>query len=144
VIELIDVARRSGMLGDEGVASEWIDITQVRLDAYAGAIASSLETAETDLVGHWLALSLLSQFIRTALGFDRVRSAVNCGLSDVRFGCRVHAGSRLRAQFVPMVIDEVDDGVRILWRVTIESGAGDPPCCRANWLVRYYIEQPHS
>jgi acyl dehydratase len=73
-----------------------------------------------------------------ALKVGGVGMALNYGLNRVRFMSVVPSGSRIRGHFVPLAVDNVEGGIQVTWRVTVEREHGEKPCCVADWLVRYY------
>ena len=56
----------------------------------------------------------------------------------MRFVAPVPAGSRIRARFTPISVEDASSGVQVTWQVTIDREHTDKPCCVAEWIVRYY------
>jgi acyl dehydratase len=147
-----DVRTLRDRLGEEIAVSEWLPITQARIDAFAevtgdtqwihvdlarAAVESPLHTT----IAHgFLTLALLSALIRDAIAFSGLRMAINYGLNRVRFVAPVPAGSRVRARFTPVSAEDAADGVQVTWQVTVERERSDKPCCVAEWIVRYHPE----
>ena len=129
--------------------SDWVDVSQERIDRFADAIedrqwihsdpARALTESPygTTIAHGFLTLSLVSVMSRQAMRFGSLRMAVNYGLNRVRFMAPVAAGSRIRGRFVPIELEELNGGVQVTWRVTVEPEHGDKPCCVAEWVVRY-------
>jgi acyl dehydratase len=138
------------LLGAEVAVSEWIDITQRRVDMFADAtddhqwIHQDSERCRRDSpfggpVAHgFLTLSLVSGMFDTALRMVDVRMALNYGLNKVRFPAPVPVGSRLRARMLLKAIEDIDGGAQLVWEVTIEREGGAKPVCVAEVLVRRY------
>jgi acyl dehydratase len=138
------------LLGKEVAVSEWIEITQKRVDMFADAtedhqwIHQDTERCRRDSpfggpVAHgFLTLSLVSGMFDTALRMVDVRMAVNYGLNKVRFPAPVPVGSRLRARMLLKAIEDIDGGAQLVWEVTIEREGGAKPVCVAEVLVRRY------
>jgi acyl dehydratase len=150
MIEITDVASLRTRVGEEIAVSDWLEVTQERIQQFADATGdhqwihldaarAAAESPFGSTIAHgFLTLSLLSTLIRDALQFKGLRLAVNCGLNRVRFVSPVPAGARVRARIVPGSVGEVAGSVQVIWNVTIERENADKPCCVAEWIVRYY------
>ena len=137
-------------LGREVAVSDWLEVTQERINLFAEATEdrqwihtdparAARESPFRRAIAHgFLTLSLLSELGRTAVSVGGVRMGINYGLNRVRFVAPVPAGSRVRARFTLAELEEFKGGVQATWAVTVEREAGDKPCCAAEWLVRYY------
>jgi acyl dehydratase len=137
-------------LGREIAVTEWIEITQERIDKFADAtddhqwIHVDRERAQrespygTTIAHGFLTLSLLSKFLREAVQLGDLRMAINYGLNRVRFPSAVRAGSRVRARIVLQSIRDAGDAAEATYSITIESRGAEKPCCVAEWLARYY------
>jgi acyl dehydratase len=130
--------------------SDWIDITQERVDRFAEATddhqwihvdpaRAAVESPFKGTIAHgFLTLALLSPLARRAMTFPSIRMAINYGVNRVRFVSPVPAGSRVRARFTPAAVEITRDAVQVTWAVTIEREHGTKPCAIAEWIVRYY------
>ena len=138
-------------VGQQIAVSDWLEITQTRIDQFAEAtgdrqwihvdpVRAAAETPFKSTIAHgFLTLSLLSTLIRESIQFTGLRMAINCGLNRVRFVSPVPAGSRIRGLITPQMVSRVTDGgIQVTWQVTIEREHGDKPACVAEWIVRYY------
>jgi acyl dehydratase len=146
----IDLARLGDLAGREVGVSDWLVVTQDRIDAFADAtgdrqwIHVDAERARTGTpfgatIAHgFLTLSLISALVRDAVTVDGVRMALNYGLNRVRFVSPVPSGSRIRARVALAKIDDMADSIQAIWNVTIERDGGDKPAVVAEWIVRYY------
>jgi acyl dehydratase len=151
VVDIPDVASLRARLGQEIAVSDWVDVTQQRIDQFADATGdrqwihvdparSAAESPFKTTIAHgFLTLSLVSDLTRRALSFGNVRMAINYGMNRVRFVSPVPAGARIRGRFSPIAVEDADGGVQLTWAVTIEREHGDKPCMVAEWLVRYYM-----
>ena len=108
------LAALQARIGQEVHVSDWLPITQQRVDAFADAtgdhqwIHVDAERARRESPfggpiahGH-LTLSLLvmlRDLVDPAKAFPGVRQAVNYGLDKVRFPAPVPVGARIRARF---------------------------------------------
>ena len=147
---VVDLAHLGGLVGQEVATSDWLAITQDRIDAFADAtsdhqwihVDSGRARAETPFgatIAHgFLTLSLLSALMRDAVTVDGPRMTLNYGLNRVRFVSPVPSGSRIRARVALATIDDMGDSIQATWGVTIEREGGDRPAVVAEWIVRYY------
>ena len=147
---VVDLAHLGGLVGREVATSDWLVITQDRINAFADAtgdhqwihVDSGRARAETPFgatIAHgFLTLSLLSALMRDAVTVDGPRMTLNYGLNRVRFVSPVPSGSRIRARVALATIDDMGDSIQATWGVTIEREGGDKPAVVAEWIVRYY------
>jgi acyl dehydratase len=149
VIEIADVAALGELIDRELALSDWLEVTQARIDRFAEATddrqwihvdaARAEQSPFKSTIAHgFLTLSLVSALGQKAMRIEGLRMAINYGLNRVRFISPVPAGSRIRGRFVPIAVSDEDDSVQVTWRVTIEREHADKPCCVAEWIVRYY------
>lgn len=138
--------------GREIAVSDWLTITQERINLFAEAtedrqwIHIDRERAErespfkTTIAHGFLTLSLIAHFMQQAIKIQTpLRMAVNYGLNRVRFTSPVRSGARIRARIVLLSIKDIaSDAVEVVYTVTIESEGSEKPCCVAESIVRYY------
>jgi acyl dehydratase len=148
----IDVRTIGARVGEEIAVSDWLEVTQERINQFADAtgdhqfihvdpVRAAAATPFKGTIAHgFLTLSLLSTLIRESIRFTGLRMAINYGLNKVRFISPVPAGSRIRALITLQAVDAVSDGVQVTWQVTIEREGGDKPAAVVDWLVRYYSQ----
>ena len=146
----VDVRTLGDRVGQEIAVSDWLEVTQARINQFADATgdhqwihvdparAASELPSKTTIAHGFLTLSLLSTLIRQSITFTGLRMAINYGLNRVRFVSPVPSGSRIRALVTLQSIDAVSGGVQVTWHVTVELEGGDKPACVADWIVRYY------
>jgi acyl dehydratase len=138
--------------GSEIAVTDWLLITQERIDRFAEAtddhqwIHVDRERAQREspygaTIAHgFLTLSLLSQFMKQAIHIQGgVRMAVNYGLNRVRFPAAVRAGAKIRARVGLVRIKELPDSLEATYSMAIENEDSNKPCCVAEWLVRYLL-----
>ena len=147
---VVDLSQLGGLVGREVAISDWLVITQDRINAFADAtgdhqwihVDSGRARAETPFgatIAHgFLTLSLLSALMRDAITVEGPRMTLNYGLNRVRFVSPVTSGSRVRARVALATIDDMGDSIQVTWGVTIEREGGDKPAVVAEWIVRYY------
>ena len=156
MLEIADVGRLRDQIGVEIAVSDWLVVTQERINRFADATddhqwihvdpkRAAVESPFKTTIAHgFLTLSLISALMRNAIRFGGTRMAINYGLNRVRFASPVPAGTAVRARFSPLAVDDTRGSVQVTWTVTIERENGDKPCCVAEWLVRYYPEDSRA
>jgi acyl dehydratase len=148
VIPSID--RLKDWLGKEVAVSDWAEVSQERIDAFAAATGddqwihvdrerAAKESPYGTTVAHgFLTLSLLPYLIREAVDVRGARMGINYGLNRVRFTGPVPAGSRVRARFVLAACEEIEGGVQAVWSVSVECEGEAKPALVSEWITRRY------
>lgn len=149
VVETPEALR--GFIGKEVAASDWVAVTQERINTFAEATedrqwihldagrAKQESPFEATIAHGFLTLSMLSQFVKMAIEVrSEARLTVNYGLNRVRFPSPVRAGSRVRGHFTLLSWKELADSQEALFACTVELEGSDKPCCVAEWILRYY------
>jgi acyl dehydratase len=136
--------------GQEIAVSDWVLVTQERVNAFADATGdhqwihvdverAKAETPFGTTIAHgFLTLSLVSALMRNAVAIGGLRMTINYGLNRVRFVTPLPAESRIRAHITLAAAVDVQDAVQVTWAVTVQREGSDKPCVVADWLVRYY------
>jgi acyl dehydratase len=147
---VVDLKQLAGLVGQEVAVSDWLLVTQDRIDAFANATddhqwihvdaeRAKRETSFGTTIAHgFLTLSLLSPLMRDAIKVDGLRMTINYGSNRVRFVSPVPSGSRIRARIVLGKVDDLGDSTQATWNVTIERDGSNKPAVVAEWIVRYY------
>jgi acyl dehydratase len=142
-------------VGCEIALSDWLTITQERINLFAEATedrqwihldrgrAERESPFKTTIAHGFLTLSLIAHFMQQAIQIsDGLRMAVNYGLNRVRFTSPVRSGARIRARIVLLSFKDISqDSVEAVYTVTIESEGSAKPCCVAESIVRYYVQE---
>jgi acyl dehydratase len=129
-VEIRDLQELRRQIGREVAVSDWLTVTQERIDLFAEV---------TDDRRHaFLTLSLLPRLAADTLVLPEAKLTVNYGLNRVRFPSPVRAGQRVRAHFSPAAVEDVPAGVQLTWSVTIEAEGSDKPACVAETVSRRY------
>jgi acyl dehydratase len=138
------------LVGQEVAVSDWLTITQAQINQFAQAtgdhqwIHVDEDKAKAGPFGvpiahGFLTLSLLPQFLHTAMTIVESRMGVNYGLNKVRFMAPVPVGSRLRARMTLLQCQAIDQsGMQMTWQVTMEREGSTKPVCVAEAIVRRY------
>jgi acyl dehydratase len=141
-------------IGKECVVTEWVQISQERIDRFAEATGdvqwihvdserSARESPFGGTIAHgFLTLSLLGKFYLDDIDIPFCDVGVNYGLNKVRFTHPVPAGSRVRGRFVLARLDDVDKGIQMTWQVTFEIEGVARAACVAEHVVRRYFREP--
>jgi acyl dehydratase len=135
--------------GDVYGPSSWIEITQAKIDGFADAtddhqwIHVDPERAKEGPFGSTIAHGYLTLSLLPVASYEVVprqggSMSINYGLNRVRFPAPVPVGSRVRATFEVVGVDEEDWGGQATMKATIERDGGDKPVCVAEIVFRYY------
>jgi acyl dehydratase len=147
-IVIPSVARLKDWVGKEVALTDWLTVTQERIDAFAAASGddqwihvdrerAARESPYGRTVAHgFLTLSLLSHLLREAVEIQGLRLGINYGLNRVRFTGPVPAGSRVRARFQLAAVDDIERGVQTTWNVSVEREGAEKPVLVAEWITR--------
>ncbi|MFI6931464.1 MaoC family dehydratase [Streptomyces sp. NPDC050287] len=138
------------LAGSDLGTSEWIDVTQERIDTFADAtgdhqwIHVDPERAKEGPFGApiahgYLTLSLFIPLFTELLDVQGVTTKVNYGLNKVRFPSPVKVGSRIRLVGKLAEVEEVKGGVQIVVDGTIEIEGGAKPAAVLQSLSRFYV-----
>jgi acyl dehydratase len=144
-----DLASLAARIGEEIAVSDWLEVTQERINAFAEAtgddqwihvdpLRAAASPLETTIAHGFLTLSLVSLLVRKAVTWPPLKMAINYGVNRVRFIAPVAAGARIRARISPAAVEEAGGGLQIIWDVTIECEGAEKPCAVVEWIVRYY------
>ena len=139
------------MVGTEVGVSDWIEITQDRINKFAEATgdeqwihvdvkrAAREAPGGTTIAHGLLSLSLIPMFIRSIIGVKGLRNTLNYGANRIRYLTPVPAGSRLRGRVTVMAADDVPpDALRVTYKVSIEIEGGQRPACVAEVIGQHY------
>ena len=149
------MAELPSLKGKELGSSQWIEVTQERVNTFADAtddhqwihVDPERAIAESPFggpIGHgFLTLSLFVPMWSQVLMVSDVKMGVNYGLNKVRFPAPVPVGSRLRGRFKLQKIEILKPlrgmpGAQLVWEVTIEREGSSKPVCVAESVSRRY------
>jgi len=136
-------------LGEHLGYSEWLEITQDRIDKFAEAsgdhqwIHVDPERAKAGPFGAciahgYLTLSLVNLFLPQIVDVQGISMGVNYGSDRLRFPAPVPVGSRIRGGGELIQVEDVKGGVQATIRVTVEVEGQDRPACVVETISRYY------
>jgi acyl dehydratase len=144
-----------GRIGQEVHVSDWLEITQVRIDAFAAATGdhqwihvdperAARESPWKGTIAHgYLTLSLYPM-LRGLVDareppFPGVRQVINYGLDRLRFPAAVLSGSRVRARCMLLKVEAVAGGLQLTEQYTVEIEGQPKPACVAEAIMRAYF-----
>jgi acyl dehydratase len=137
-------------VGEQLGTSDWVTVDQKQIDTFAEAtgdhqwIHVDVEKAKSGPFGGtiahgYLTLSLLPVFSAQVYRVENVKMGINYGLNKVRFTSPVPVNSRLRGSFELLEVTEVQGGVQVINKVTVEIEGSERPACVAEWVTRAYL-----
>jgi acyl dehydratase len=132
--------------GEELGVSEWIGITQDRIDMFADAtgdrqwIHVDPERAAAGPFGAtiahgYLTLSLIPFLGAQVFAFAGDMARVNYGLNKVRFVSPVTVKSKVRSSVVMLDVTDIEKGQQVTLQHTIEIRGNDKPACVAETVT---------
>lgn len=132
--------------GEELGVSEWVAVTQERIDLFADAsgdrqwIHVDPERAADGpfgaTVAHgYLTLSMLPFLGAQVYAFAGDVARVNYGLNKVRFVSPVKVNSKIRDRVELLSVENIDKGQRATLQHTVEIKGSDKPACVAETVV---------
>jgi acyl dehydratase len=139
-----------GLAGRDLGTSEWLEITQERIDTFADATGdhqwihvdpgrAAAGPFGTTIAHGYLTLSLVIPLWTELLRIEGIAMAVNYGLNKVRFPAPVPVGSKIRlAATVAEARAVGGNGVEIVADLTVEIDGGGKPAAVAQAVYRYY------
>lgn len=148
VIASIDDAL--ALAGTELGVSDWLEIDQARIDAFADAtgdhqwIHVDPERAKgespygTTIAHGFLTLSLIPALSKQCFVVENARMGINYGLNKVRFVAPVAVNSRVRVRSELAEVDRIDEATAHLTvRHTVEVEGGSKPAALVEMIGRY-------
>ena len=150
--EQLTLEKLKNSVGKEVAVSDWLEVTQDRINAFAECtddrqwihvdpVKAQEGPFKTTIAHGFLTLSLLSYFHFQVKVFPSdIKMAVNYGLNKVRFLNPVTVGSKIRARFKVLAMEEKGSG-RILMTLenNIEVQGQDKPAMIAETLALLFV-----
>jgi acyl dehydratase len=138
------------LVGEELGTSDWMEITQDRVDTFAEAtgdhqwIHVDPERAKDGPFGGTIAHGYLTMSLSpvllpqivTVTGFSM---ALNYGLDKLRFPSPVPVGSKLRLSAKLLAVDDVKGGVQTTYELTYQIDGSEKPACVAQAVYRWLV-----
>jgi len=150
------VADFNGKLGKETHLSDWQEVQQSMINAFADVTKdkqwihvdverAAKESPFNTTVAHgFLTISLITYLTGIVNAseplYSGVKLAVNYGMNRVRFPNPVAAGSRIRSRSKLITVNQINDiCLQVVNEVTIEIDGQEKPACVAEMVYRYYF-----
>jgi acyl dehydratase len=136
-------------VGEELGVSEWHEVTQDAIDAFADATGDhqwihvdpqrAAETPWGSTIAHGLyTLSLGPQFTFALFTIEGFAFGLNYGYNKVRFPAPLPVDSRVRMRATLASVDDVPGGVQLTITQTFEREGEEKPVCVAEAVSRMY------
>jgi acyl dehydratase len=135
-------------VGTEVGVSDWIQVTQERIDQFARAtgddqwIHVDVKRAQRELptgttIAHGLlTLGFAPMFVRSVIGLEGLKNTLNYGANRIRYLAPVPAGSRLRGRVtIAAAAHAPRNGLRVTYGVMIEIENRRRPACVAELIA---------
>jgi acyl dehydratase len=146
------VASVTGAVGQDLGVTDWLELTQARIDLFADAtddhqwIHVDPQRAASGpfgaCVAHgYLTLSLANVFLPQLVHYEGLRMGVNYGCNKVRFPAPVKAGQRIRGRGEVLDAAPHGDGVQVTVRVTVEVEGSERPACVVETISLLYFNE---
>jgi acyl dehydratase len=144
-LEYRDLARWQG---EEIGVSDWLEITQARVDAFAEAtgdfqwIHVDVERAGREMGGTiahgYLTLSLIPLLNDSIMQVQGIARALNYGSDKVRFLNMVKVGKRIRMRAKFLHVEAKSGGLQVKTECTIEIEGEAKPACIAETITLFF------
>ncbi|MCW5882603.1 MAG: MaoC family dehydratase [Anaerolineae bacterium] len=152
VVTTVDELRK--WVGKETGVSDWLLITQDRVNAFADATddhqfihvdpAAAALTPFGGTIAHgFLTLALIVPLRQRQTGLRLglpLQFAVNYGVNRVRFPAPIHVGARIRLRSTLLALDDIAPStVQLTFADTVEIEGEAKPGCYAESILRLYV-----
>ena len=136
-------------VGEELGVSDWIDVTQEAIDAFADATGDhqwihidperAKDTPFGGTIAHGLyTLSLGPQLSYSLFEVQGVAFGLNYGYNKVRYPAPLPVGSKVRMRATLTAADDIPGGLQMTVTQTFEREGCDKPVCVAESVSRIY------
>lgn len=136
-------------LGQEIAISDWITVTQERINQFAEAtgdhqwihvdpVRAKASPFGCTIAHGYLTLSLLPAFSEPAIQMKSVKMGLNYGCNKVRFTNPVKVNSRVRGRFNLKAFEAIEGGAQVTMLVTIEIEGQEKPACVVESISRRF------
>lgn len=144
----MDLGEFQKQIGEEFFVSDWLQMDQARIDAFAGATLdfqwihqdperSRTESPWGETIAHgFLTLSLIPHFINQFTDKLNLQRKINYGLNKVRFPEAVRSSDKIRGRFKLLEAKVLKGkGLKVVVEATIEIEGRDKPACVAESVL---------
>jgi acyl dehydratase len=141
-----DLTELAGAVGEHLGYSDWLAVTQDRVDQFADATGDhqwihvdpdrAKQGPFGGTIAHgYLTLSLIPMLAQQIYHVDGIRMGINYGTEKVRFPAPLPVGSSVRAGAEVVSVRETAQGVQVVVKVTMEAQGIEKPVCVAETVV---------
>ena len=144
----IDLKDLADIVGQEVGVSDWLEISQERVNLFADAtgdhqwIHVDVERANREIGGPiahgYLTLSLIPHLSEGLMPVKGVTRGINYGSDKVRFTSMVRIGRRVRLRQTLIGVESRSGGTQVRNRCTIEIEGEERPACVAETISVLY------
>jgi enoyl-CoA hydratase/carnithine racemase/acyl dehydratase len=147
---LTNTSELSAYVGKELGLTEWMPITQQRINTFADATEdfqwihtdverSALFSPYKKTVAHgFLVLSMASKVSYDTFSIENVAMGVNYGLDKVRFPNATKSGTFFRGRVSLLECEEIKGGIKYKMGIVFELKGEDKPACVAEFIAIAY------
>ncbi|MGE0610497.1 MAG: MaoC family dehydratase, partial [Pirellulales bacterium] len=145
------IAELKALAGQELGVSNWLEVTQQRIDQFAEATGdrqwihcdperAARESPYGSTIAHgFLTLSLGPALFGEIFEIRGLKWAVNYGVNRVRFPAPVAAGVKLRLRLHLLEVSDLSGAAQVTLRQTFEVKGQTKPACVAEAVLRLYV-----
>ena len=144
-----DIAGLAGLAGSELGQTEWAEMTQAQVDAFADVTGDhnfihvdpqrAAATPFGGTIAHgFLTLSLLAPVTQQLLEVTDANVKINYGLDRVRFPAPMPVGKRFRCAAKVTEVTELEGGAQVKVAASVEIEGSEKPALVAELLLRFY------
>ncbi|WTW98097.1 MaoC family dehydratase [Streptomycetaceae bacterium NBC_01309] len=148
VTTFTDLQQIKDALGKHLGYSEWLEVTQDRINLFADAtgdhqwIHVDVEKAKEGPFGApiahgYLTLSLSNLFLPQIVEVQNISMGVNYGVDKIRFPNPVRVNQRVRGGAEIAAVSDVAGGIQVTIKITVEIEGETKPACIIESLTRY-------
>ena len=144
----VEMHELAGMVGQETGVSDWLEVTQERVNQFAEAtgdhqwIHVDVDRATREIGGPiahgYLTLSLIPFLSQGMLAVKGVTRGINYGSDKVRFTNMVRVGKRVRLRQKLIGVEPKSGGLQMKNLCTIEIEGEERPACVAETISVIY------
>jgi acyl dehydratase len=145
----VTVSRLPELTGQPLGHTEWREMTQERVDAFADVTEDhnyihvdperARETPFGGTIAHgYLTVSLLAPITQSLLEVTDARTSINYGMDKLRFPGPLPVGAEFRGAAEVVDVAGIDGGAQVKLAVTVEVRDAARPALAAEVLLRFY------
>lgn len=148
-------AAMQAAIGQEVHVSDWLEITQQRVAAFADATddhqwihvdpaRAARESPHQGTIAHGYLTMSLYIVLRGLVDeskplYPGVRQVINYGINKLRFPNALRVGRRVRGRAVLLAVEDVSGGLQMTERYTVEIEGESKPACVGEVIMRLYF-----